>query len=104
VLIFQVFLTAIAGVYNHSLLKGEDASLHVGNMMMYGSGVFINLLLHITMKILKDDEPSFFSGYSNVAAIFVVISNVFIGLAITAVYKCESFWSFEKKLEKLMST
>jgi hypothetical protein len=89
VLLFQVFLSAVAGVYNQTLLKDEEASLHAGNMMLYGSGVVINMILHITIRSLKDDEPAFFVGYNSVPAILVVLSNVFIGLAITAVYKCE---------------
>ena len=86
-LIFQTFLSASAGVYNQSLCKRGTASLHGDNQTLYASGAAINLVIHIIMKILKSDEPSFFSGYNSIGAIMVVLSNVFIGLAITAVYK-----------------
>ena len=86
-LIFQTFLSASAGVYNQSLCKRGTASLHGDNQTLYASGAAINLVIHITMKILKSDEPSFFSGYNSIGAFMVVLNNVFIGLAITAVYK-----------------
>ncbi|KAF6231710.1 hypothetical protein HO173_010012 [Letharia columbiana] len=86
-LIFQTFLSASAGVYNQSLCKRGTASLHGDNQTLYASGAAINLVIHIIMKIMKPDEPSFFTGYNSIGAIMVVLSNVFIGLAITAVYK-----------------
>lgn len=86
-LIFQTFLSASAGVYNQSLCKRGTASLHGDNQSLYASGAAINLVIHIIMKMLKSDEPFFFTGYNSIGAIMVVLSNVFIGLAITAVYK-----------------
>ena len=86
-LIFQTFLSASAGVYNQSLCKRGTASLHSDNQILYASGAAINLVIHIAMKTLKSDEPSFFSGYDSIGAVMVVVNNVFIGLAITAVYK-----------------
>ena len=86
-LIFQTFLSASAGVYNQSLCKRGTASLHGDNQTLYASGAAINFVIHVIMKILKRDEPSFFTGYNSIGAIMVVLSNVFIGLAITAVYK-----------------
>lgn len=86
-LIFQTILSASAGVYNQSLCKRGTASLHGDNQTLYASGAAINLVIHIIMKILKPDEPFFFTGYNSIGAIMVVLSNVFIGLAITAVYK-----------------
>ncbi|KAH8819502.1 UDP-galactose transporter [Xylogone sp. PMI_703] len=87
ILIFQVFLSALSGVYNQALLKAENASLHADNMILYASGAAINLLLHITIRLFKADEPGFFSGYGSIGAFMVIMSNVFIGLAMTAVYK-----------------
>ena len=86
-----MFLTSVAGVYNQALLKSHDQSLHAQNMFLYASGVGINILLHITLKLVKADEPNFWSGYDSLAAILVIVSNTMIGLAITAVYKCEIF-------------
>jgi hypothetical protein len=89
-LIGQTFLGAVAGVYNQSLCKKENASLHGDNMVLYAAGAVVNLMIHITMKMVKTDEPNFFAGYGSWGAIMVILSNVFIGLAITAVYKCTS--------------
>jgi hypothetical protein len=58
-------------------------------MVLYIAGVCLNLMVYFLMSIIKPDEPGFFSGYDNIGAVMVVMSNVFIGLAITAVYKCE---------------
>jgi Nucleotide-sugar transporter len=88
ILIFQVFLSASSGVYNQALLKSDDSSLHADNMVLYAAGATINFICHIVIQILKADEPGFFSGYNSFGAIMVIVSNVFIGLAITAVYKC----------------
>ena len=89
ILIFQVFLSASSGVYNQALLKTGNASLHASNMTLYAAGATINVMLHLVMALVKSDEPGFFTGYGSWGAILVIMSNVFIGLAITAVYKCE---------------
>ncbi|KAI9151909.1 CMP-sialic acid transporter 1 [Paramyrothecium foliicola] len=87
ILLFQVFLSALSGVYNQALLKADDSSLHADNMIMYAAGAGINLACHIALRFFKEGEPSFFEGYDSIGAMMVVASNVFIGLAITAVYK-----------------
>ncbi|KAF4340068.1 UDP-galactose transporter [Fusarium beomiforme] len=86
-LLFQVFISATSGVYNESLLKADNSSLHAGNMILYASGTVVNLACHITIKCISSTEPGFFEGYGRIDAILVILSNVFIGLAITAVYK-----------------
>lgn len=88
VLLSQVFVSSVAGVYNQSLLKCDSASLHAQNTMLYGFGIVVNGMIHTTIRIVKPEEPSLFAGYTNLPSYLVVISNVFIGLAITAVYKC----------------
>ncbi|PMD62276.1 uncharacterized protein K444DRAFT_627235 [Hyaloscypha bicolor E] len=87
VLLAQVFVSSVAGVYNQSLLKGDSASLHAQNTMLYAFGVVINAMIHTTIRIVKPEEPSLFAGYTNLPSYLVILSNVFIGLAITAVYK-----------------
>ncbi|GAM87621.1 hypothetical protein ANO11243_056480 [Dothideomycetidae sp. 11243] len=86
-LIFQTTVSASAGVYNQILLKSEPGSLHVCNMSLYASGSVINIIIHVLSRIFRPEEPSFFAGYTSWGAIMVVISNIFIGLIITAVYK-----------------
>ncbi|ODA81342.1 hypothetical protein RJ55_04307 [Drechmeria coniospora] len=63
ILLLQVILSASSGVYNQYLLKQHDSNLHVDNMCF---------------------TPP---GYTSAGAVMVIVSNVFIGLAITAVYK-----------------
>ena len=87
VLLFATTISALASVYNQKLCKGVDASMHVMNMSLYSAGAAINLLLHIITRIIKPDEPGFFTGYNEIGAILVILSNVLIGLVMTAVYK-----------------
>ena len=93
-------VSAVSGVYNQKLNKSQNASLHVDNMVLYTAGAGLNFIIHIINRILKDDEPGFFTGYGNPAAFMVIMSNVFIGLIITAVYKCKHdlFTSKERSL------
>ena len=86
-LIFQTAVSASAGVYNQTLLKGESGSLHVCNMSLYAAGTIINAVIHLASRLISPEEPSFFEGYNSWGAFMVIVSNVFIGLAITAVYK-----------------
>jgi hypothetical protein len=58
-------------------------------MLLYAAGTIFNLLSHLVVRALKEDEPGFFTGYDSLGACMVIISNIFIGLAITAVYKCK---------------
>jgi hypothetical protein len=61
--------------------------MHVMNMSLYSTGAAINLLLHVITRIVKPGEPGFFSGYGQPGAVLVILSNVLIGLVMTAVYK-----------------
>lgn len=90
ILLFQVLLTAIAGVYHQTLLQNhEGGSLHAANMMMYFAGAITNLLLYTVTRLLDANEPDFLTGYDDVEALCAILSNVCVGLAITAVYKRE---------------
>jgi drug/metabolite transporter (DMT)-like permease len=86
-LLFHTTMSAVSSVFNQILCKNEG-SLHAMNMTLYSSGTVINLALHVMVRILNEDEPGFFTGYGSFGAIMVIVSNVFIGLAMTAVYKC----------------
>lgn len=89
VLFSQVAVSAVAGVYNQALLKADNASLHAQNAILYAAGSIVNIMIHFTIRIVKSTEPSFFEGYTTWGSFLVVISNVFMGIAITAVYKCQ---------------
>ncbi|EQL03355.1 UDP-galactose transporter [Ophiocordyceps sinensis CO18] len=87
ILLLQVFLSAASSVYNQHILQANKTSLHASNAVLYAAGVFVNLLCHVVVRIIKTDEPGFFEGYDSIGAVMVVVSNVFIGLAMTSVYK-----------------
>ncbi|KAE8451413.1 hypothetical protein EG329_004042 [Mollisiaceae sp. DMI_Dod_QoI] len=87
VLLSQVAVSAVAGVYNQALLKSDNASLHAQNAILYACGSVINIIIHLCIRFIKPVEPSFFVGYTNWSSYLVIISNVFMGIAITAVYK-----------------
>ena len=57
-------------------------------MVLYAFGVVTNGIIHSVIAFLKPDEPGFLQGYNNIGAVLVILSNVLLGLAITAVYKC----------------
>jgi hypothetical protein len=86
-LLFQTFLSAASSIYNQHLCKSSDGSLHAMNMTLYSYGTVSNLILHILVRVKTPEEPSFFAGYRHPGAVLVILSNVFIGLAMTAVYK-----------------
>ena len=90
-LFLQVLLSAVSGVYNQNLCKSRSISLHAGNMTLYASGAAINFLLHLALRTVKSDIPGFFSGYDSLEAKILIASNVLVGLAITAVYRCRYF-------------
>ncbi|KAK3078881.1 hypothetical protein LTS18_006379 [Coniosporium uncinatum] len=87
VLLFQTFISAVSSVYNQTLCKSSDASLHAMNMNLYGAGVCVNLFIHALIRVTKPGEPGFFEGYGHTKAVMVIISNTFLGLIMTAVYK-----------------
>src|SRR5690606_38935930 len=75
-ILFQTFLSAVAGVYNETLNKATNSSLHADNMALYTGGVVVNTLIHIVMKLTHDDEPNFFDGFDSWGAVMVVVSNI----------------------------
>ncbi|KAI6779235.1 CMP-sialic acid transporter [Emericellopsis cladophorae] len=86
-IMFHVFLGALAGVYNQVLLQRESCSMHANNMTLYAAGTLFNLVGHLLVRLVSPEEPTFFHGFDRLGAILVIVSNVFVGLAITAVYK-----------------
>jgi hypothetical protein len=77
-------------MYKQALLESDDSSLHADNLILYAAGTVVNLMIHLMLTVFKADEPVFFEGYDSFGAVMVVVSNIFIGLAITAVYKCKT--------------
>ena len=89
----QTILSAVTAVYNEHLNRSSNASLHAQNMVLYACGTVINLVTYLLLGIFTKDETGFFSGYDSWGAIMFILSNVCIGLAVTAVYKCELLFS-----------
>lgn len=88
ILLLQVMLSALASIYHQMLLKSHNGgSLHAANMMMYAAGTATNIVLYLVLSVFDSDEPGFFAGYGSMEAVSAIISNVLVGLAITAVYK-----------------
>ncbi|PHH60340.1 hypothetical protein CDD81_1825 [Ophiocordyceps australis] len=87
ILVAQLVLSALSSVYNQHLLKSTDSSLHADNMVLYGSGTLINLGCHVLLRLVSSSEPGLLQGYNSVGAVLVVLSNVFVGIAMTCVYK-----------------
>jgi hypothetical protein len=89
-LVTQVFLSALAAVCSQALFKSDGASLHAGNICLSAISVLVNMMAYGVVRMFRAKEPSFWAGYDSLDGIINVASNVFIGLAITAVYKCQS--------------
>jgi hypothetical protein len=86
----EILLRTIAGLYHQYLSQVEKSSLHANNMMLFGSSTLFNLMVYFLTKHWKGGmEPEFFQGYDSAGPALVVTSQVLIGLATTAVYKCK---------------
>merc|ERR1712007_21877 len=76
------------GARNEFLVKNYSVGLNIQNAVLYVGGCFLNYAGFMLAPILTNmPKKGFFEGYDNPLAIGVVLSNAFIGLAITAVYK-----------------
>mmetsp|Transcript_63634 Transcript_63634/g.179088 ORF Transcript_63634/g.179088 Transcript_63634/m.179088 type:complete len:380 (+) Transcript_63634:123-1262(+) len=84
----STFITAVTAARNEFLVKNYKISLNVQNIVLYASGVALNLLAFFFAPTFNGAQRiGFFTGYDNPLAIGVVVANSCIGLAITAVYK-----------------
>jgi Nucleotide-sugar transporter len=81
-------LSAFAGVYNQNLNQSSSASLHANNMVLFFTGSCINLAIHLTLSWWNPERPGILDGLNDPAAVVLVLSSAFIGLATTTVYKC----------------
>jgi len=89
-LVLSVFVSAITSVINCRVLQRGSCSLHMQNMLLYSQGFIFNLAfymsgLNATGKGMA--SQGFFDGYANFFVIWVLISQSFMGLVISAVYK-----------------
>merc|ERR1712194_93496 len=81
------FLSALAGVYNEKLVKGNKASIHFQNSLLYSWGVVFNLvgvLMNDTTALTSGD--SFLHGW-NFWTCMLVANSAISGLLISAILK-----------------
>jgi hypothetical protein len=91
VLLLQMALVAISGVYNHALLANDrDASLNAQNTILFGCGTTINLVVHFVLSFVNQNEAGFLARRGRFSEIMAIASIALVGLASTAVYKCMS--------------
>lgn len=88
-LAISVLITGITSVRNEYLVKNYKIDLNVQNAILYGGGFAMNLFSFFCLPNPNDSKAGigFFEGYDTLSAKGVVVTNAFIGLAITLVYK-----------------
>lgn len=87
VLCVSLFNSTVANVWNEHVIKNfQYASLATKNVHLYFFGALLNGALFLYHRVHTPGTPPFLYGYS-MAALGVVTSNAFIGIAINLVYK-----------------
>lgn len=86
-LFISLLNSSVANVWNEHVIKSfQVAGLAVKNLYLYAFGAILNMVAFMAYRASYADTPAFFQGYG-LAALGVVTSNAFIGIAINAVYK-----------------
>lgn len=86
-LFISLLNSSVANVWNEHVIKSfQIAGLAVKNLYLYAFGAILNLVAFMAYRASYADTPAFFQGYG-LAAMGVVTSNAFMGIAINAVYK-----------------
>ena len=88
ILLLHTFTASVASVYNASLYKDFNVSVHLGNVVLYATGTVVNLLIHMSLAITSEVEPRFLAGYDRLGTWMILVSGIFVSLAMTAVFKC----------------
>eukprot|EP00746_Dinoflagellata_sp_MGD_P167952 gnl/MRDRNA2_/MRDRNA2_98976_c0_seq1.p1 gnl/MRDRNA2_/MRDRNA2_98976_c0~~gnl/MRDRNA2_/MRDRNA2_98976_c0_seq1.p1 ORF type:complete len:424 (+),score=77.12 gnl/MRDRNA2_/MRDRNA2_98976_c0_seq1:74-1345(+) len=88
-LVFQVVVTALTTVRNEYIVKNFKIDLNVQNMVLYGGGFAMNLFAFCFLPNPNSSQAhiGLFDGYNTMSAKGVILSNAFIGIAISLVYK-----------------
>jgi len=88
-LVFQVIVTALTTVRTEYIVKNFKIDLNVQNMVLYGGGTAMNLFAFCFLPNPNNVQANIglFDGYDTWAARGVILSNAFIGIAISLVYK-----------------
>jgi hypothetical protein len=85
----NIIVSCAAGVWNESVIKQYKTSVNAQNVMLYGCGTVLNVVLFTVLPaelIGAKGGLKFFEGY-NMAVFAVIMANGSVGLVITAVYK-----------------
>jgi drug/metabolite transporter (DMT)-like permease len=77
-------MASLNTVFNAVVIKSDDTSIHVQNIVLYAYGVIVNLLLYLT---ITSTQSNFLYGFGQPWVIFLMVLNSFVGLAITMIYK-----------------
>ena len=83
-LLVSLFISSICGVWNDSILKDSDASMHTINILLYAYGFVMN---GVTYIYRADSRKRFLSGFDEVSTYPVLICQSLFGITISAVYK-----------------
>lgn len=86
-LFVSLFNSSVANVWNEHVVKQfEGASLATKNVHLYFFGALFNMAGFVRNRVVEPGSPTFFEGYE-MAAVLVVVSNAFMGIAMNVVYK-----------------
>lgn len=87
VLVVSLLNSSVANVWNEHVVKQFDgASLATKNVLLYSFGAAFNMVGFLRNRTADAHSPAFFEGYG-AAAVLVVVSNAWMGIAINIVYK-----------------
>ncbi|GAB5354138.1 hypothetical protein AAMO2058_000094100 [Amorphochlora amoebiformis] len=88
-LIFSILLTAFNSVFNCRILQKGSSSMQMQNILLYSQGFVINIVMYVSgMNATgKNFQQGFFEGYNSVWVIMVLLSQSFMGVIISVVYK-----------------
>jgi len=97
-LLGSLTITSFSGVWNDKLMKDsarEGVSINTISVLLYAAGAALNTLAHLLSAARAGGEAGggggggggFFRGLGEPAAIFCLLCNSLIGIAVTAVYK-----------------
>mmetsp|Transcript_21620 Transcript_21620/g.52938 ORF Transcript_21620/g.52938 Transcript_21620/m.52938 type:complete len:304 (+) Transcript_21620:103-1014(+) len=89
-MLFSIGVSTFTAVYNSRILQRGGVSMHMQNMMLYSQGFVFNIIMYVSGINATGKGASsqgFFDGYGNFFVIGVLLSQSFMGLVISAVYK-----------------
>ncbi|KAF3906365.1 hypothetical protein ABW20_dc0104306 [Dactylellina cionopaga] len=87
-LVIGVLMTAVSGVYNEITVKSIDVTVHEFNLILYGSGSIIYVLLYLcTPNPHAEEVPGFFAGDGSLLSTLVFFGAMGLGVVMTMTFK-----------------